>query len=199
MQRAVEARAMIPRLRAGDLLVWDSRLLHSSYAGVTDEDVRRRGDGLDDPDRTVAGTTPVSRPRSSAHAAHKDESRTTATIRPDLLRAAPLVTFTPRAKATAVTLRKRRRAIQSGKGVTTTHWPHEFTVVPSAMWGKRMLARYKHADGPGPGVLDGAQMVNAGFEPGSRAVEFAQRRAERTRKKRGSGGTVLPSGAQRRL
>jgi hypothetical protein len=83
------------QLRAGDMLLWDSRTVHCSYPGRQDEaesDTRANTDSDDGLTTTANG----------------------------IIRAATLVSMMPRERASYVTIQQRQQAVNSGR--TLTHW-----------------------------------------------------------------------------
>merc|ERR1719414_329221 len=94
-------------LEPGDLLLWDSRVLHCNQPGLA---------------------PPVRFCRDAALGPGPDEAGPTGAPGADgglgLLRAACFVCMVPRSRAAPCVLEERRRAVQ--EGLTTTHRPHLF-------------------------------------------------------------------------
>ena len=79
-------------LGPGDLLLWDSRTVHSSYPGSSDEEIIKYGDGAPALDTAAHG----------------------------LIRAAALVTMVPMERVSEGILRQRKEAVCCSR--TLTHW-----------------------------------------------------------------------------
>lgn len=101
--RGLGGAPMLLEADAGDLLLWDSRLVHEGKVGT----------GL-----TVGADLPA------VGGVGASEAPLAAPL-PQLARLALTVCMTPKARATPEVLAARRAAFASGAGMT--HWPHEAT------------------------------------------------------------------------
>lgn len=87
--------AQLIKAKAGDMILWDSRLLHGGKVGI----------------------------RQYANEGQKSESIFSSSERPELARLSITVCMTPRSFATLDILKRRKRGYENGH--TFTHWPHE--------------------------------------------------------------------------
>ena len=97
--RGLGGAPVLLEANAGDLILWDSRLVHEGQVGTG---------GAMGADLAAAGGVGASE---------------TPVPLPQLARLALTVCMTPRARATPEVLAARRAAFESGAGMT--HWPHE--------------------------------------------------------------------------
>jgi len=96
-----ENRQLI-KASAGDLILWDSRLLHGGKVGRGEQTKRMQGTGMQDTKTDVASCS---------------------VSKPELARLSITVCMTPRQLASEDVLKRRKRGFE--KGHTFTHWPHE--------------------------------------------------------------------------
>lgn len=186
--------AVQPHLEAGDLIIWDSRTLHCSRVGqnfssnswimrshlatlglvvpqalesaqadsgpITEADtsgVRRT------PGYRLAKASASSLLRAYVGAGRTPEQAGFGGARgPQRLGA--FITMTPRSKASAETLLKRRRAVC--EGTTTTHWPHYFVDAQehnAQNWDSMSEARRNRFQRPPPPRLSASQLRLVGY------------------------------------
>lgn len=94
---ALDDAQILPKLKAGDLLLWDSRTIHCNCPSLL--------------------------PSNNSNSSSKGSESPLITKSPnELLRMAAYVCMTPAKWATAEVLRTRVKLFERGKG--TTHWPH---------------------------------------------------------------------------
>lgn len=103
-------RPMLVEAGPGDLILWDSRLLHQGLVGAGESPAPPPISGSDEALSSKAG-------------ADASESVEAPPPPPQLARLALTVCMTPRDRATPEALEARRSLLTAGTGLT--HWPHE--------------------------------------------------------------------------
>jgi hypothetical protein len=123
------------RLEAGDMLIWDSRVVHCSCPGALPEDADYIG-------------------KSQAESSSSESCAAIAAAARGLVRACALVTMMPRAHASAETARQRGDAVRRAQ--TLTHWANKASPLGAerdADLAARESARVQHMRTHAPHVL----------------------------------------------
>jgi hypothetical protein len=190
-----------PRLvkcRAGDMVLWDSRLLHANTGARAGARVFADEDMLPPPcDASGGGTgangtaTTSSSSGSEAHCASVAAAAVANRSAVRLQRAVLYMSMTDRSRASSAVLRERKRGIVDG--VTTTHWPFDFVgdpPQPGDRFERLWLERWRH---------DALVRRLVGYDPLSAAeqemLDAARAAAERELAAAATGGAAAAAAA----